>query len=366
MKFFPAPIKPRNLNIDPVVPKPGIRHTISFAGQTVQVTSANALGGYIINPQGAFDVLYVDPTGPAANRETATTIALPPGQRFDLPPESFLGVWCNSNFANHNFIVIQILPLAPPEPPYIKGDFPPDGPTGLLHPIWSYLYEEYSDDNDLQAFVRAYNIMQQNFITAFLNLNLPIYTKDPISGALLDWVGVGLYGFPRPSLSYSFPLLFGPYNTGQYNTQEYNWYQYIPPTGIALVNDDIYRRCITWHFSKRDGKYFNVEWLKKRIMRFLIGENGTQPNIDNAYQISVTFGPNCGATIRIVLGQRIITNSAEYNDNSFQYNVRQYNEINFTYISLPPLPNMETFAQAIKAGVLELPFQFNWTDVVIG
>jgi hypothetical protein len=357
---------PRAIDVVPVVPKPGIHHSIPFAGQSVQASSASALGGYIINPLGSFEVLYVDPTGPAANQVTGTTVALQAGARYELPPQPLLGVWVNSNFSNHNFIVVQIMPLQPPEKPYELGNFPPVGPTGAVRSIPSYLYQEYSDDLDLQAFVAAYNTLQQNLVDAFNALNLPIYTQDPVSGALLDWVGQGLYGMSRPSLIYGYPLIQGPYNTGMYNTQQYNFYTYIAPIGDALVNDDIYRRVITWHFSKREGKYFNVEWLKKRIMKFLTGTNGTQPNIDNMYQISVSFGPGCIATIRIVLGIRNIALSTMYNDNAFQYNALRYDEIDTTYIAYLPLPNMVIFAEAIKSGVLELPFQFNWTDVVIG
>lgn len=356
-----------------VVPQKGLVSTIHNAGHSVQVSVSNAIGGYIQNPHNAFDqglsvsdVLYVDPTGPAANRITATTVALQPGGMFTIPPNSTYGVWVNSNSAKHQFVVVQILDLEPPEPPYVKGNFPPAGPTGVLHPIWSYLYQEYSDDENLQAFVRAYNSMQQDIVDTFNGLNLPIYTNDPISGALLDWVGRGVYGLPRPSLMYAAPTITGPYNTGEYNTQEYNFYQQYFPDAPALVNDDIYRRVLTWHYHKGDGKYFDVQWLKKRIMRFLIGVNGTSPNIDQTYQISITFGAHCDVTIRIILVDRTITDGALYNDNKFQYNVMQYNEVDTTAVNLPALPNMQEFSEAIRSGVLELPFQFIWDPVVIG
>lgn len=356
-----------------VVPKKGLISIIHASGISVQVSVSNALGGYIQNPASAYDqlltvadVLYVDPTGPAANHVTATTVALQPGGLYNIPPEAVYGVWCNSNSAGHHFVVVQIVDLEPPEPPYVKGNFPPAGPVGLLHPIWSYLYQEYSDDDDLQAFVHAYNSMQQDFVDTFNGLNLPIYTNDPISGALLDWVGQGVYGLPRPSLMYAPATILGPYNTGQYNTQEYNFYQYIFPDAPALVNDDIYRRVLTWHFHKGDGKYFDVQWLKKRIMRFLIGVNGTSPNIDQTYQISISFGAGCDVTIRIVLIDRTIVSGALYNDNAFQYNVMQYNQVNTTAVNYSPLPDMAEFAEAIRSGILELPFQFEWNQVVIG
>lgn len=355
-----------------VVPSKGLVSKIFVASISVQVSSGNALGGYIYNPASAYDqglsipaVLYVDPTGPAANRITATTVGLQPGQRYDIPPESEYGVWVNSNSIGHCFVVVQILPVEIPQA-YVKGNFPPDGPSGLLKPIPSYLYQEYSDDSDLQAFVHSYNSMMQDIVDTFNALNLPIYTQNPVSGALLDWVGQGLYGYSRPSLEYQFPTITGPYNTGEYNTQIYNYWQYLFPSDPALVSDDIYRRCLTWHFSKGDGKYFCVQWLKRRIMRFLMGTNGVNVNVDQTYQVSVTFGASKDVTIRLVLIDRTISSGALYNDNSFQYNVLFYGEVNTVAINFPPLPNMTDFANAVRAGILELPFQFIWDPVVIG
>jgi hypothetical protein len=371
MKLEPNPYSYTTL--EPVTPKSGLRSTIVVAGVSVQVSSASAIGGYIFNPREAHDqkltiatVLYVDPTGPANNSESPTTVALLPGQRYDLPPESTYGIWVNSNSVGHSFVVVQIFPLQSPEPDYIQGNFPPIGPTGVLRPIPSYLYQEYSEDSDLQAFVAAFNSMMQDIVDTFNGLNLPIYTQDPISGALLDWVGQGLYGMARPSLTYNFPTILGPYNTYEYNVQQYNEYVYEFPNNIALTDDDIYRRVLTWHFSKGDGKYFSVPWLKKRVMRFLFGTNGTNPNIDNTYQISVTFGANCDVTIRIVLIDRTIVSGTLYNDNVFQYNALQYNQLNTTAIDYPSLPNMVEFSDAVRSGILELPFMFKWNDVVIG
>src|ERR1700739_1536949 len=78
--------------------------------------------------------------------------------------------------------------------------FPPTQPTSMTAIIPSYLYEEYNDDSDLQAFVSSYNTLAQTFLNTLVELNLPIYTSDVISGPLLDWVAEGLYGISRPSL----------------------------------------------------------------------------------------------------------------------------------------------------------------------
>src|SRR5262245_51754337 len=93
------------------------------------------------------------------------------------------------------------------------------------------------------------------------------------------------------------------------------------PFEAYVVNDDVYRRLLTWHFYKGDGKYASVEWLKRRIWRFCYGKNGTSPEdvvdpmvpVDQnpttkriAYsdQISITFGVKRNITIRFILGIR--------------------------------------------------------------
>jgi hypothetical protein len=361
-----------------VTPLPGFANQVVTAQQPVLVSGADAIDGYIINPGTIIDqglpnlnILYVDPTGPAAFVQTATTIAVQPGGRFDFPPNVAFGIWVNSQASGHKFVSVQIVPTAdlPPaqqtlDDAYLRGNFPPPTVTGVTKPIPSYLYQEYSDDDDLQGFVAAYNSMMQDIVDTFNGLNLPNYTSPIITGALLDWVAQGVYGFSRPSLLSGKYKTFGPYNTGGYNTQVYDWWQLKFPDIVSITNDDLFKRILTWHVSKRDGKYFNIEWLKKRIMRFLFGVNGTQPNIDNSYQVSITFGPNYECTIRFVTGIRTLTGGALYNQNKFTYNTMTYNSSTSTHVTLTPLPYIDMFQEAVQSGILELPFQFNYTIVI--
>lgn len=361
-----------------VTPLPGFSSQVVIAQKAVLVAGADAIDGYIINPATISDqglpnlnVLYVDPTGPASFIQTKTTIALQPGGRFDFPPNVAYGIWANSQASGHKFISVQIIPTSALPPAqailndaYLRGNFPPATVTGVTRPIPSYLYQEYSDDDDLQGFVAAYNSMMQDIVDTFNGLNLADYTQPVINGALLDWVAQGIYGFARPSLLSGQYKTFGQYNTGSYNTQVYDWWKQTFPDIVSITNDDLFKRILTWHISKRDGKYFNIEWLKKRIMRFLFGVNGTQPNIDNAYQVSITFGPNYECTIRFVTGIRTLTGGALYNQNQFTYNNLQYNSSVSTHTDLTPLPYVLMFQEAVQSGILELPFQFNYTIVI--
>src|SRR5580704_9014946 len=95
-------------------------------------------------------------------------------------------------------------------------------PGYLAQVIPSYLYQEYAYDEDLQAFITAYNELAQQYIDWFVQINLPIYTSMMIVGSLLDWVGVGIYGVPRPTLATGSVDRIGPYNTMIYDTLPYN------------------------------------------------------------------------------------------------------------------------------------------------
>jgi len=198
----------------------------------------------------------------------------------------------------------------------------------LQNTIPSYLYTQYADDDDLQAFVASYNAITQKYVNTFNQLNLPIYTG--LSGDLLDWVGRGVYGYPRPTLPATGGSEIGPINTYgpdffvPLNSQE---------TTVAtnyITTDDIYKRLLTWHFYKGDGKFFNISWLKRRILRFLIGTDGTAPIIDQTYDVSVTFSPG-----------------------------------NVVDIVLPESSQAEILISAIASGAAETPFQYSFNITTI-
>lgn len=76
-------------------------------GTPVNALGAALLGGYVVNPIDALDILYVDPTGPASTLGSGTTIGLRPGQTFFAIPNSTLPVSVASKQPSHNFVSIQ-------------------------------------------------------------------------------------------------------------------------------------------------------------------------------------------------------------------------------------------------------------------
>lgn len=184
--------------------------------------------------------------------------------------------------------------------------------------IKQYLYQQYQDDLDIQAFVDAFNGIAQGYVDWANNIGIPIYTT--LSGAALDWVGQSLYGYARPIIG---AISGAIYNTFNYNQQTYG-------TGVIqaqLASDDVYKRVLTWKLHRGDGRYTNVQWLKRRIKRFLIGVNGASPDLDHTQEISVQFGPNNAITV---------------------------------VINYPQDPASVGLAcQYINAGVLDVPFQYS-------
>ena len=217
------------------------------------------------------------------------------------------------------------------------SNFPPAANTTVQAIIPQYLYEQYYDDEDLQAFVYAFNQLAQSRLNWINTIGLPIYTGSLIAGPLLDIVAEGLYGISRPALPTGTIVALGLLDTFMLNQVMLNSYTVTGSISYFVTTDDVFKRIITWHFFKGDGKYFCIPWLKRRIMRFLIGTAGTSPNIDNTYPVSITFGENADVTITITL-----TSSAGIT-----------------------LMNAQLFQSAVAAGVVELPFQFNFTVAIV-
>lgn len=141
--------------------------------------------------------------------------------------------------------------------------------------------------SNLQAFINAYNSLAQGYLTDINALNLPIYTLQ--SGAMLDWVALGIYGVNRPSLSYGSTYTpLGVYNTVEYNVTAYSEDIKGGEVTNYIVTDDYFKRILTWNFYKGDGFQFNVTWLKRRVKRFLLGEDGIDFPIEETYDVSVT------------------------------------------------------------------------------
>jgi hypothetical protein len=228
----------------------------------------------------------------------------------------------------------------PPGPPFTFTPVPPL-PNGMLGTtILSYLYQQYADDDDLQAFVAAYNQMTQVYVTWFQTVSLPYYPG--LTGPLLNWVGLGLYGLPRTSLQASSTAALGMLNTEAFNTNPLN--SFIPGTSTFFqLTDDVYQRILTWDFFKGDGKRFCMRWLKRRIMRFLVGVNGIDPQPQNP---GFVVGAENTAAISAKVLSNVLTVSISQS----------------TMSALAPALTpgiLQVFQEAFQGQALDLPAQFS-------
>ncbi|MHA3054669.1 hypothetical protein E0H77_12505 [Acinetobacter sp. ANC 4633] len=196
----------------------------------------------------------------------------------------------------------------------------------MMQIIKSYLYQQYADDDDLQAFVDAFNNTAQNYLDWRNQTPLAIYTSPMIYEQLLDWILVGIYGIYRPIFGlinqspppaggntapwngFDIPTkinangntsaftIVGPYETVTYNTRPFGYFSSVANSGGAttapaytVASDDTYKRLATWILYRGDGFQMSLNWLRRRVARFCYGLNGADIDIGLVSNISITI-----------------------------------------------------------------------------
>jgi hypothetical protein len=203
-------------------------------------------------------------------------------------------------------------------------------PIGVLQSVIpSYLYQQYADDADLQAFVDAYNTLAQSYLAWFNSTPLAVYTSPSVSGPLLDWIANGIYGIERPVFSSLVTEYIAGLNSSPVNAFAVNGSQYLQSGTATVASDDYYKRTLTWFLYVGDGRYFNATVLRLKVARFLYGVNGTDITLSQAQSVSIaSTGPT-------------------------------------TYtITIPPGESSTYFAQAFAQGSLAIPFMLSGTVVI--
>ncbi|EHK7495685.1 hypothetical protein ICF61_001977 [Escherichia coli] len=229
--------------------------------------------------------------------------------------------------------------------------------------IRSYLYTQYNDDDNIRAFVTAYNTMAKNIYDWMRGANLPIFVGGYNAGDQLRWIARGIYGVKTPVLASGRQLVIGAFNTFTFNTVPFNTRRVINQSEQVVVSDDLFKRIMTWNFYKGDGFYFTIPWLKRRIMRFLTGVNGVDVVNDQHWSISVLFSGS-GASVSIIKGFRKLTDSSVYNTQTF--NSRAYNQKTSVLIKSNEYEYASLFKQAFDSGLLHMPFYQPVSVTIVG
>jgi hypothetical protein len=125
-----------------------------------------------------------------------------------------------------------------------------------------------------------------------------------------------------------------------------------PVTQFYTLSDDAYQRIITWDFFKGDGKRFCMRWLKRRIMRFLVGVNGIDPQPS---QPGFTVGAENTEAI-----STIVTSSGGVLTLTVTINQTRLS----TLASLTP-GILTIFQLAFLGGDLELPLQYQYAVNIV-
>lgn len=243
------------------------------------------------------------------------------------------------------------------------GDSAIDLPLALptyptLTALQAYLYWQYSDDDDLQAFVAAFNTITQAYLNWFLQLGLPVYTL--LNNTYLDWVGRGVYGVERPVLGTALEQFIGPLDTWALNSWPLaEGREVVSNASYSAVDDDTYKRVITWGYYKADGRYIGIQWLKRRVVRFLAGLCGTDPPIDQEYGISVLVAQG-ECAVRLLTCRAKITGGAMLGAMPLDTFVLAGSTLAWRSIAAPWALG-SALAEAVAQGVVETPFQYQTT-----
>ncbi|MCY1699656.1 hypothetical protein OVA10_16555 [Lelliottia sp. SL45] len=192
--------------------------------------------------------------------------------------------------------------------------------------IPAYPFVQYRDDENVVAFFDAYNEMAQLYLDSLNELGLPCWTSPAITGPLLDWIAQGIYGETRPLLQLSEEAIAqGAYNTIEYNRIPYAGLKNYAPGSASYVPDDYFKRILTWNFYKGDGSHFCIDWLKRRVARFIHGTNGIDPPLQDTFDVSVTveagtfsiaipeYGNGIGQFLKEAIDQQLVKLPFIYN-----------------------------------------------------
>ena len=230
--------------------------------------------------------------------------------------------------------------------------------TPLQTIIKAYPYFEYADSDDTTAFFNSLNSLGQQYLDWFNGTPLGVYTDPSISGPLLDWIANNLWGIYRPVISTSSTFVLAGWGSFAWGEEAYGTMNYIQSGTAQIATDDIYKRLLTWILYLGDGKQMSIQWLRRRIARFIYGADGGDIDIGLI------------ANINIAIPSKSIVTGAW---NSMSWDLLPWDgggSVTATTkhalsISVPNNNGIgPIFADLLSGGYLPLPFQLSYEVIV--
>ena len=221
----------------------------------------------------------------------------------------------------------------------------------LPNVIPAYVYDQYSDDENVQGFFEVLNAMAQGYLDWFNQTPLALYTNPNINGPLLDWVGNSLYNIPRPVISDVQQVVKGALATVPLTALPIAGFQISESGTSAIATDDVYKRVLTWFMYRGDGMQMTVEWLRRRIARFIYGINGTDLTdigLISTVSLSQVNSQSGGVMGNGVMGLMVMGLA--------------FNKVLHKVVAnLPSYPMSSVLQELVNTGVIPLPFQVTVT-----
>ena len=221
----------------------------------------------------------------------------------------------------------------------------------------SYVYTQYNDDPYVTAFFTAFNEMAQGYLDWFNDTPMPVWTNPNISGPLLDFIGTNLYGTSRPVISsVGATQVFGPMGSDPMGSMAMGSYVQTQSGTAQAASDDLYKRTLTWILYKGDGYQASIEWLRRRIARFLYGANGGDIDVGLITNVSISDQ-----------GTQTVGAYGTYAYGTQAYGTitqETYTSGGNLFITIPNLTVSQAFIDMFRGGFLPAPLQMTYNFTI--
>ena len=154
-----------------------------------------------------------------------------------------------------------------------------------------YAYNHFYASNDIKAMSLTLDAELQDINSQLIDANLPIFTSK--EGEWLDYIAWSLYGLKRPTIALE-SITSEQGGIGNSALIGGGFMMSVPrvlPESKTL-DDDCFKRMLIWHTFVGDGWFFNIDFFKRKIKRFI--QEDMHEIVDNAFDISINVEGTSG------------------------------------------------------------------------